>query len=212
MRQRTAVDQRAGARVDAIHRVDQLDIAVGADSPGRVRRREAVVEYPVPSDIDGSMRTQLVLPDALTGASRGQRFGPDVCGRIGHEIAEPPRRDLGDRGGERDCRGGAARGVRRRERERQHRRGEQGHSHSFHACSLPPFSGEAPREALQNVTKYATATGATVHLYREDSHLAFQVIDDGVGFDANAKGHGTGIQGMACRCHRVGPLDRARLR
>ena len=68
------------------------------------------------------------------------------------------------------------------------------------------------RQALQNVTKYATATGATVHLYREDSHLAFQVIDDGVGFDANAKGQGTGIQGMACRCHRVGPLGRARLR
>jgi signal transduction histidine kinase len=59
-------------------------------------------------------------------------------------------------------------------------------------------------EALQNVAKYAEATAATVHLFREAGHLAFEVTDDGVGFDSNVKSYGTGIQGMADRLAALG--------
>jgi signal transduction histidine kinase len=59
-------------------------------------------------------------------------------------------------------------------------------------------------EALQNVAKYAKATRATVHLRREDGHLAVEVVDDGVGFDPKAKGFGTGMQGMADRLAALG--------
>jgi signal transduction histidine kinase len=59
-------------------------------------------------------------------------------------------------------------------------------------------------EALQNVAKYAEATEATVHLRHEDGHLAFEVTDDGVGFDPKAKGYGTGMQGMADRLAALG--------
>src|SRR5207253_4196875 len=59
-------------------------------------------------------------------------------------------------------------------------------------------------EALQNVAKYAQASGATVHLHREDGHLAFDITDDGIGFDPVAKGYGTGMQGMADRLAALG--------
>jgi signal transduction histidine kinase len=59
-------------------------------------------------------------------------------------------------------------------------------------------------EALQNVAKHAKASGATVHLSREDGHLDFEVADDGVGFDSTAKGYGTGTQGMADRLAALG--------
>jgi signal transduction histidine kinase len=59
-------------------------------------------------------------------------------------------------------------------------------------------------EALQNVAKYAQASGATVRLHREDGHLAFDITDDGVGFDPDAKGSGTGMQGMADRLAALG--------
>src|SRR6266571_881566 len=59
-------------------------------------------------------------------------------------------------------------------------------------------------EALQNVAKYAGATGATVELHQEDGHLAFAITDDGVGFDPVAKGYGTGMQGMADRLAALG--------
>jgi signal transduction histidine kinase len=57
-------------------------------------------------------------------------------------------------------------------------------------------------EALQNVAKYAQASRATVHLHREDGHLAFDITDDGVGPDAT--GYGTGMQGMADRLAALG--------
>jgi signal transduction histidine kinase len=59
-------------------------------------------------------------------------------------------------------------------------------------------------EALQNVAKYAGATGATVHLYQVAGHLTFDVTDDGIGFDPTAKAHGTGMQGMADRLAALG--------
>ena len=59
-------------------------------------------------------------------------------------------------------------------------------------------------EALQNVAKYARASGATIHLSRTDGHLDFEVTDDGVGFDPSAGGYGTGTQGMADRMAALG--------
>jgi signal transduction histidine kinase len=54
-------------------------------------------------------------------------------------------------------------------------------------------------EGLQNVTKYAHATHASVTLHDDGGHLSFEVSDDGVGFDPSATGFGTGLQGMADR-------------
>jgi len=59
-------------------------------------------------------------------------------------------------------------------------------------------------EALNNVAKYAEAGAATVSLSRTDGVLAFEVRDDGVGFDAEATSYGTGLQGMADRLDAVG--------
>jgi signal transduction histidine kinase len=59
-------------------------------------------------------------------------------------------------------------------------------------------------EALQNVTKYAHASRATVALSCPDSHLEFTVTDDGDGFDTAKATHGTGLQGMADRLAAVG--------
>ncbi len=59
-------------------------------------------------------------------------------------------------------------------------------------------------EALQNVAKYAQASGATVRLSRGDGHLDFEVADDGVGFDPTVRGYGTGTQGMADRLAALG--------
>jgi len=54
------------------------------------------------------------------------------------------------------------------------------------------------------VAKYAEATGATVRLSRGDGQLVFEITDDGVGFDPNATGYGTGMQGMADRLAALG--------
>jgi signal transduction histidine kinase len=59
-------------------------------------------------------------------------------------------------------------------------------------------------EALQNVAKYARASRATVRLSAPNGALAFCVEDDGVGFDPNTKGHGSGIQGMSDRLAVLG--------
>jgi signal transduction histidine kinase len=59
-------------------------------------------------------------------------------------------------------------------------------------------------EALQNVAKYAGATQASVRLREEDHALVFEVTDDGVGFDPDARGYGTGLQGMADRLAALG--------
>jgi signal transduction histidine kinase len=61
-------------------------------------------------------------------------------------------------------------------------------------------------EALQNVSKHAPdATFAVVRLELVDGDLAFDVIDDGPGFDLDGSSSGgTGLQGMADRLAAVG--------
>jgi signal transduction histidine kinase len=59
-------------------------------------------------------------------------------------------------------------------------------------------------EALQNVAKYAGATGAIVRLAQGDGTLAFEISDDGRGFDPAAARQGTGLQGIADRLAALG--------
>ncbi len=59
-------------------------------------------------------------------------------------------------------------------------------------------------EALQNVAKYAEASNVEVGLRQEGSLLAFEVRDDGVGFDPLTAPRGSGLQGMADRIEAVG--------
>jgi signal transduction histidine kinase len=59
-------------------------------------------------------------------------------------------------------------------------------------------------EALQNVAKYANASRVEVELRAEHGRLAFEVRDDGVGFDPLTGAHGSGLQGMADRLEAVG--------
>jgi signal transduction histidine kinase len=59
-------------------------------------------------------------------------------------------------------------------------------------------------EALQNTTKYARASQATVALSCPGSHLEFTVTDDGTGFDTATASHGTGLHGMADRLAAAG--------
>jgi signal transduction histidine kinase len=59
-------------------------------------------------------------------------------------------------------------------------------------------------EALQNVAKYAQATGATLTLRSEHGVLAFEVTDDGRGFDPATASRGSGLQGIADRLAALG--------
>ena len=59
-------------------------------------------------------------------------------------------------------------------------------------------------EALNNVAKYAEAEHVTITLARMDGSLAFDVTDDGHGFDVAATAHGTGLQGIADRLDALG--------
>jgi signal transduction histidine kinase len=59
-------------------------------------------------------------------------------------------------------------------------------------------------EALNNVAKYANASHVDVRLADGDGHLAFEVRDDGEGFDQASGRTGTGIQGMADRLSALG--------
>ena len=54
-------------------------------------------------------------------------------------------------------------------------------------------------EAMQNVSKYAQATAVRIDLAQSDGVLEFRVHDDGVGFDPDETGYGTGLQGIADR-------------
>jgi signal transduction histidine kinase len=59
-------------------------------------------------------------------------------------------------------------------------------------------------EAMQNISKYASASSASVSLSESDHHLTFAVTDDGRGFDPNATTAGSGLQGIT---DRMGALD-----
>jgi signal transduction histidine kinase len=59
-------------------------------------------------------------------------------------------------------------------------------------------------EALQNVAKYASASGATIELAQRNGSLEFAVTDDGKGFDPASAGRGSGLQGMADRLDAIG--------
>jgi signal transduction histidine kinase len=59
-------------------------------------------------------------------------------------------------------------------------------------------------EALQNITKYASASRAKVGLSCSDDSLQFTVTDDGTGFDTATIRYGTGLQGMADRLAALG--------
>jgi signal transduction histidine kinase len=65
-------------------------------------------------------------------------------------------------------------------------------------------------EALQNVAKYAGASGASVRLSAHNGDLRFAVEDDGRGFDAATTSYGTGLQGMADRLEALGGSLRVR--
>jgi len=59
-------------------------------------------------------------------------------------------------------------------------------------------------EALQNVAKYAHATHAAVRLSASGDELAFEVVDDGDGFDSGSTRRGSGLLGMADRLDAIG--------
>jgi signal transduction histidine kinase len=60
-------------------------------------------------------------------------------------------------------------------------------------------------EALQNVAKYAGATEAVVRLVASNGQLAFEIADNGRGFDPESA-KGSGLQGMADRLDAIGGL------
>ena len=59
-------------------------------------------------------------------------------------------------------------------------------------------------EALQNAAKYATAGSIDVTFSERNGALTFEVIDDGVGFDAAVGRNGTGLDGMRDRLAVLG--------
>ena len=59
-------------------------------------------------------------------------------------------------------------------------------------------------EALQNMTKYARATEASVTLDGTSGTLIFEVRDNGQGFDVTSTGSGVGLTGMADRLDTIG--------
>ncbi|MDP9329868.1 MAG: histidine kinase [Actinomycetota bacterium] len=59
-------------------------------------------------------------------------------------------------------------------------------------------------EGLQNIAKYAGASGATVRLLQIDGSLDFEVQDDGQGFDLAQTTYGTGLQGIEDRLAALG--------
>ena len=59
-------------------------------------------------------------------------------------------------------------------------------------------------EGLQNVQKYAGASRATIRLSDRGGQLAFEVEDDGVGFDPKAASGGSGLTNIADRLDALG--------
>ncbi len=59
-------------------------------------------------------------------------------------------------------------------------------------------------EALQNVAKYAGASGVDLTLRQIDGQVEFEVRDDGRGFDPDTTPRGSGLQNMADRLEALG--------
>jgi signal transduction histidine kinase len=59
-------------------------------------------------------------------------------------------------------------------------------------------------EALQNVQKYANASEVVVRLHEREGKLAFEVADDGAGFDAQTAKSGAGLTNMSDRVDALG--------
>jgi signal transduction histidine kinase len=59
-------------------------------------------------------------------------------------------------------------------------------------------------EALQNVAKYAGPSRVQIRLSETLDQLTFQVVDDGVGFDAASTSYGSGLRNMADRVAALG--------
>jgi len=59
-------------------------------------------------------------------------------------------------------------------------------------------------EALQNIAKYAQASRVSVRISDGNDRVRFEVVDDGVGFDAGEATYGTGLQGIADRLSALG--------
>jgi signal transduction histidine kinase len=59
-------------------------------------------------------------------------------------------------------------------------------------------------EALQNVQKYASASGVTVRLRDEHTRVVVEVTDDGCGFDLTAVTRGAGLTNMEDRLDALG--------
>ena len=59
-------------------------------------------------------------------------------------------------------------------------------------------------EALQNVQKYAVASGAAVRFSNNPGELRFEVVDDGRGFDPHTAVRGAGLTNMADRVDALG--------
>jgi signal transduction histidine kinase len=59
-------------------------------------------------------------------------------------------------------------------------------------------------EALQDATKHSEASGVVVRLSDGEDELAFEVTDDGRGFDPDETVRGTGLQGIADRITAIG--------
>jgi signal transduction histidine kinase len=59
-------------------------------------------------------------------------------------------------------------------------------------------------EAMQNAAKHAGGSAVTVRLRSDRGELAFDVADDGPGFDPMDTSYGTGLQGMIDRLEAVG--------
>jgi signal transduction histidine kinase/plastocyanin len=82
---------------------------------------------------------------------------------------------------------------------------------TIQANGLPRFAPETEAavyfcvlEAIQNVAKYAGATGAIVGLEATEDGLTFTVSDDGRGFDPLATSRGSGLQNMEDRLEALG--------
>jgi signal transduction histidine kinase len=59
-------------------------------------------------------------------------------------------------------------------------------------------------EAIQNASKYASATRVVVGLHCVGGELSFSISDDGLGFDVDTAGRGVGLRSMSERVEALG--------